>query len=137
MFALWELAKNRPIQDKLREEIMKRLRQIRSEGRDDFNADDFDFMPYLVAVVKVCPESSIYCKWPTPHSAQETLRVHPIASEIPRVPKKDMILPLATPIVGISGKIYKELPIPAGTFLSVSILGYNLYVLLWNVSPYK
>jgi hypothetical protein len=45
---------------------------------------------------------------------------------MPRVPKEDFFVPLAAPIVGISGRVYKELPIPAGTFINISILGYNL-----------
>ena len=56
MFALWELAKNRHVQERLREEIRDTLRQIRSKGRDDFIVDDFDTMPYLLAVGKVSPE---------------------------------------------------------------------------------
>ena len=44
------------------------------------------------------------------------------------MPKEDIVLPLTKPIVGISGKVYKELPIPAGTTINLSLLGYNLYV---------
>ena len=52
-FGLWELAKKRQIQERLRAEIMKTLGKIRDRGDDDFTVDDFDSMPYLVAVVKV------------------------------------------------------------------------------------
>ena len=45
-----------------------------------------------------------------------------------RVPKKDDVLPLSKPILGVSGKVYKELSIPAGTFVSMSAAGYNLCV---------
>ena len=45
-----------------------------------------------------------------------------------RVPIEDDILPLTNPIVGTSGKVYTELPIPKGTPVSVSTLGYNLCV---------
>lgn len=62
-----------------------------------------------------------------PHLAQETLRVHPVVIEIQRVPKNDIVLPLVKPILGISGKVYKELPVPAGTLLNISMVGYNLY----------
>ena len=63
------------------------------------------------------------------------MRVHPFVSEILRVPKKDIVLPLAAPIVGISGKVYKELAVPAGTVMAVSLAGYNLYVCLPNSPP--
>ena len=52
--ALWELANNPRVQGRLREEIVEKLGQIRSTGRDDFTVDDFDSMPYLLAVGKVC-----------------------------------------------------------------------------------
>ena len=52
-FALWELAKNRNVQERLRAEIMETLENIRSRGDSDFCVNDFDSMPYLVAVAKV------------------------------------------------------------------------------------
>ena len=52
--------------------------------------------------------------------------MHPIGVDIQRVSKKDDILPLATPVVGVSGKVYNELPIPAGTFTIISTIGHNL-----------
>lgn len=58
-----------------------------------------------------------------------------MASELQRVPMGDTVLPLATPIVGVSGKVYKELPVPGGTSMNVSLLGYNLYVRLLNLHP--
>ena len=94
-------------------------------------------MPYLVAVVKVCLDCSVYLQSQVPHFAQETFRVHPILIEIQRVPKRDIVLPLVTPVVGVSGRIYKELPVPAGTHVNVSLLGYNLYVFLLDLRPYK
>ena len=50
----WELAKNRNVQEKLRKEIMKTLASIRARGGNDFTANDFESMPYLLAVGKVC-----------------------------------------------------------------------------------
>ena len=37
-------------------------------------------------------------------------------------------LPLAKPIVGVSGKVYDQLPVPVGTTTAVSLMGYNMYV---------
>ena len=59
-FGLWELAKNHRVQEKLREEVTETLGQIKARGKSDFTVEDFDLMPYLVAVVKVCPEQSIF-----------------------------------------------------------------------------
>jgi hypothetical protein len=56
--------------------------------------------------------------------------MHPIVNELQRVPKEDTVLPLSTPIVGISGKVYEELPVPAGTIMNLSLVGYNLYACL-------
>ena len=61
----------------------------------------------------------------TPHCTQEVLRVHPVATELVRVASKDDVLPLSKPVVGLSGKVYKELPIPAGTSVSIATFGYN------------
>ena len=54
--------------------------------------------------------------------------MHPVVNDMARVATKDDILPLAKPIVGVSGKVYNEIPVPAGTTTVVSIIGYNLYV---------
>ena len=52
-FALWELAKHRDVQEKLRAEINETLAKIKARGDTDFTADDFESMPYLVAFTKV------------------------------------------------------------------------------------
>jgi len=51
--ALWELAKHRNCQEKLRAEINEALAKIRARGDTDFKANDFESMPYLVAFTKV------------------------------------------------------------------------------------
>ena len=108
---------------------METLGRIRTRGDDDFAANDFDSMPYLIAFGKVVQARSIMLVQKLTvaiHSPQEVLRVYPIAVEILRVSKRDHVLPLSKPIVGVSGKIYKELSVPAGTFTKISTLGYNL-----------
>ena len=55
------------------------------------------------------------------------MRVHPAAIDLQRVATQDDVLPLTKPIVGVSGKVYKELPVPAGTLVILSTAGYNLY----------
>ena len=51
--ALWELAKHRDVQEKLRTEINGTLAKVRARGDSDFAANDFESMPYLVAFIKV------------------------------------------------------------------------------------
>jgi len=62
-----------------------------------------------------------------PQSVQEILRIHPAVLDMQRVAVGDNVLPLTKPIVGVSGKVYKELPVPTGTLVFLSIAGYNLY----------
>jgi len=118
-FGLWELAKKHHIQERLRTEIMETLEKIRSRGDSGFSANDFNSMPYLLAVGK------------------EILRLHPIGIDVTRVATKDDVLPLTKPILGTSGKVYRELHVPAGTLVSVSIVGYNLNKDLWGPDAYE
>lgn len=117
--ALWELAKNRDVQERLRAEILETLGKLRARSDNDFTVNDFDSMPYLLAVVK------------------ETLRVYPVAIEMLRTLQKDDILPLSRPIVGISGRVYNEVPVPAGTTIAISITGYNLNKDVWGSDAYE
>ena len=47
------------------------------------------------------------------------------------MPIQDDILPLTKPIVGASGRVYKEVPVPKGTAINVSIAAYNMCVLFF------
>jgi len=118
-FALWELAKNRHVQERLRAEIGEMLGKIRARGDSDFTPNDFDSMPHLLAFGK------------------EILRVYPVATDITRALNKDDVLPLSKPIVGISGKVYKELPLSAGSIVAISTVGYNLNKDLWGPDAYE
>ena len=53
-FGLWELAKNRDVQDKLRAEVNEVWEKVKARGDSEFDANDFENMPYLVAIGKVC-----------------------------------------------------------------------------------
>ena len=55
------------------------------------------------------------------------MRVYPAAIEIMRMSKKDDVLPLSKPVIGVSGKIHTEIRVPAGTPMFVSPIGYGLY----------
>ena len=74
-------------------------------------------------------QSQPICRREQIHSlVQEVLRVNPAGFEVRRAAKKDDVLPLSKPIVGVSGKVYNELFVPAGTMAFVSTIGYNMYV---------
>jgi len=113
-FALWELAKDPQFQERLRTEVNETLKMVKARGDDDFTANDLETMPCLVALTK------------------ETLRLHPIAIDVIRAPTRDDLMPLSKPIIGASGKVYNELPIPAGTPIFISPLGYNMYVTTYD-----
>lgn len=132
-FGLWELAKHQDCQEKLRAEIDKTLAAVKARGDADFTAEDFESMSYLVAVTKVRRNRLfVLLNKGEIHRilAQESLRIHPIAVEITRAPTEDDVLPLTKPIIGTSGKVYNELPIPKGTRVDISTAGYHLYEFL-------
>ena len=52
-WGLWELAKHRDCQEKLRAEINETLEKVKARGDVDLTASDLENMPYLVAVTKV------------------------------------------------------------------------------------
>ena len=52
---LWELAKHRDVQEKLRTEINETLAKIKARGDVNFTVNDFESMSYLVAFTKVRP----------------------------------------------------------------------------------
>ena len=60
---LWELAKNQPYQDKLREEVMAVRAQMSARGDAELSIADLDSMVYLPAGMKVSfsAESSVSC----------------------------------------------------------------------------
>ncbi|KAF9779010.1 cytochrome P450 [Thelephora terrestris] len=118
-FTLWELANNQHVQESLRAEITETLSGIRARGDNDFSVNNFDSMPYLLAVVK------------------EVLRVYPAVVNLTRMSKNDDFLPLSKPVVGLSGKVYENLPVPAGTVVAISTVGYNLNKDVWGPDAYE
>ena len=125
------MAKHQDCQEKLRAEINETLATVRARGGADFTAEDFENMPYLVAFTKVRRNRLFVAldEDEVPRDfAQESLRIHPIAVEITRAPMEDDVLPLTKPIVGTSGKVYNELPVPKGTRVDISTAGYHLYI---------
>ena len=52
-WVLLEIARNPPVQKRLREEIRAMEQTIHARGDTEFTAADLDAMPYLSAVIKV------------------------------------------------------------------------------------
>ena len=103
-------------------------------------ANDFESMPYLVTVTKVRQNRLlVLINEGEAHQVlpQEILRLHPIAVEIVRAPTGDDILPLTKPVVGTSGRVYTELPLPKGTPVTISTIGYNLYICFVQPPPLR
>ncbi len=59
---LWELAKNPHYQERLREEIKEKRKEVYYRGGEgvDFTLEDLESMPFLQAVLKVSSLSRIY-----------------------------------------------------------------------------
>ncbi|EGN92782.1 hypothetical protein SERLA73DRAFT_116913 [Serpula lacrymans var. lacrymans S7.3] len=113
-FALWELARDPKVQNKLREEIRATELAVHGHGDSQFTTADFNAMPYTTAFMK------------------EVLRVHPVAYHSHRYATKDDVLPLSRPITTNSGKVIHEVPIPKGTRIVGSVVGYNRDKNIWG-----
>jgi len=102
------LAERPDAQDRLREEIVRA-----SNGRD-LSYDDLMGLPYMDAVIR------------------ETLRVYPPVTLLPREARKDMVLPLSEPILGLDGNLIHEIPIPKDTDLVIGTIGSNCNRAIWG-----
>ncbi|KAL5486054.1 hypothetical protein ACEPAI_7098 [Sanghuangporus weigelae] len=110
--ALHLLSLNIGVQNRLRDEIITARKE---RGGTDFDYDTLMGLPYLDAVCR------------------ETLRVFPPVSMVARTARKDIILPLAWPILGVDGKTeISEIPIKANTNVVVSIIGANRSKRIWG-----
>ncbi|KAJ3814545.1 cytochrome P450 [Lentinula aff. lateritia] len=106
-WAAYELARNPELQDKLRTEIRSTERKIADCGESEFTLNDYEEMPLLNAICK------------------ETLRFHPIALHLFRTANEDDVIPLSKPIVGKTGQLITEIPVPKGTRIVGSCSAYN------------
>ncbi|KAF5365917.1 hypothetical protein D9758_006666 [Tetrapyrgos nigripes] len=102
-----EMARHPDMQTRLRQEIRQAERTLQKQGRVDFNAQDFETMPYMTAVLK------------------ETLRFHPVAIHLYRRAVEDDVLPLSKPIMLTNEEAITELPVPKGTKIVASMHAYN------------
>ncbi|TDL25126.1 cytochrome P450 [Rickenella mellea] len=105
-FTLLELARNPSVQQKLRDEVVRR-------GRD-LAYDDVQKLEYLDAVVK------------------EGLRLHPASPQTERVALKDDVLPLHTPIKTPDGKALTSLCIKKGQVFHIPFTAIQTNPRVWG-----
>ena len=83
---------------------------VRARGGNDFDADG------------VYPQGFLDEHNQPEHSFEV------VGSEVIRVSTGDDVIPLSKPVIGAPGKVYNGFPIHAGTPITISLLGYNMYV---------
>ncbi|KZT30166.1 cytochrome P450 [Neolentinus lepideus HHB14362 ss-1] len=110
---LYLLATNPQAQNKLRKEV----REVHALG--EFSYDTLDKLPYLEAICR------------------ETLRLHPPVPMLQRRSTQDSVLPLSMPVRGCDGSAITEIPVPKGTYLTVSISSLNQNKALWGDDAYE
>ncbi|CDO77690.1 hypothetical protein BN946_scf184969.g41 [Trametes cinnabarina] len=110
-FLLYELAKNPEYQARMRQEIREARTRVLARGDIDFTMEDLDGMTLCLNAIK------------------ETLRMHPVVTQIQRVAMKDDVLPLAHPIVTDGGQIVTAVPVRKGQVVNASLAMYNRQVM--------
>ncbi|KAH0590055.1 hypothetical protein H2248_000230 [Termitomyces sp. 'cryptogamus'] len=102
----------------LHPEAQERLRAEVTEARKshdgDIPYDDLVSLPFMDAVCR------------------ETLRLHAPVPKVLRVARKDILLPLSTPIKGIDGREMDSILVPKNTEIFIAILNANRDPLLWG-----
>ena len=107
--------------------------KVKAKGDTDLTTNDFESMPYLVAITKVRPSYFLCLRLRAElvDSSQGSLRVRPIGAELVRTLIEGDIVSLTKPIVGNSGMVYAKLHIPKGTAVNLSVIGHNSYVFFY------
>ncbi|KAJ3755811.1 cytochrome P450 [Lentinula raphanica] len=105
------LSRHPEVQDKLRQELVEARTQ---NGGNDLTYKELTELPYLDAVCR------------------ETLRLYAPASIVSRIARKDAVIPLHKPIVGLDGTEIHEIAVPKGTTIFVSIYNSNRNPDLWG-----
>ncbi|CAA7269514.1 unnamed protein product [Cyclocybe aegerita] len=110
------LATHKDYQAKVREEIRVARK---ANGGQDLGYDALSALPFLEAICR------------------ETLRLYPPVSTLMRVARADIMLPLGSPVKGINGEEIREIPVPKGTPIVISILSSNRDPKLWGPDAYE
>ncbi|KAI9068331.1 PAH-inducible cytochrome P450 monooxygenase PC-PAH 4 [Trametes sanguinea] len=113
-FLLYELARNPEYQARMRQEILEARGRLSARGGSDFTFEELDGMTLCTNAIK------------------ETLRMHPVVTQLPRVATKDDVLPLAYPIVAADGEAISEIPIRKGQIVNTSFAMYNRLPQVWG-----
>ncbi|EIM87127.1 cytochrome P450 [Stereum hirsutum FP-91666 SS1] len=108
--ALLMLSLNPEVQEKLRQE----LTTARREAGGDLDYDTLQELPLLEGVCR------------------ETLRVFPPLTYIPRIARKDTVLPLSSPLRLNDGTTVNEIVTPKNTSIFVGIKAINTDVGIWG-----
>ncbi|KAI0628909.1 cytochrome P450 [Trametes polyzona] len=103
------LAEHPDVQEKLRKEILEA-----SPNGEDLAYDTLVSLPYLDAVCR------------------ETLRLHSPVTTVFRETRKDAVLPLSEPIIGVDGSKISEVLVPKDTTVVVGILSCNRNKAIWG-----
>jgi cytochrome P450 len=106
---LYLLATHPEAQDRLRAEVTEARQRYGDVGHDELVE-----LPFLDAVCR------------------ETMRLFPPLTTLPRVSKKDMVMPVHFPIKGVDGREMKEIFVPEDTTIFISINAANRDPGLWG-----
>ncbi|KAI0628892.1 cytochrome P450 [Trametes polyzona] len=104
------LAEHPYIQEKLRAEIL----EATNGSTEDLDYDTLVGLPYLDAVCR------------------ETLRLHPPVTSAFRETRKDAVLPLSQPIIGVDGSKINEIFVPEDTTVIIGIYSSNRNKAIWG-----
>ncbi|KAH9485689.1 Cytochrome P450 monooxygenase 91 [Psilocybe cubensis] len=113
---LHQLAMHPDVQAKLRQELNDARK---ANGAEDLDYDQLVSLPFLDAVCR------------------ETLRLYPPVSMVQRVTRQDAVLPLLNPIKDCNNNEIREIPLPKGTTVLVSILASNRDPNIWGPDAHE
>ncbi|KAI0666539.1 PAH-inducible cytochrome P450 monooxygenase PC-PAH 4 [Trametes maxima] len=111
---LYELARNQTYQTRLREDVRAARARVNARGDTDFTLEDLENIPTLVNTIK------------------ETLRMHPIVAQLPRIAVEDEVIPLDHPIISTNGETVTEIPISKGQVIVGSFASYHRLPEVWG-----
>ncbi|KAH7878863.1 cytochrome P450 [Lentinula edodes] len=105
------LSKHPDIQEKLRQEVTEARRNNNGE---DLSYHEVNSLPYLDAVCR------------------ESLRLYAPVTSMSRYTLQDAVVPLSKPIIGVDGTEIREISVPRGTQVVISMYNANRNEELWG-----
>jgi len=113
-WALYELARNPEIQDKLRKEIRQTKAEHGLDSTERLSVDQIASLPYLDYVTK------------------ETLRLRGPVSITIRTCAQDSVLPLSKPLTLRNGQQVEQLALKKGTAMMIPVASINVMKEIWG-----